>query len=397
MIIENPFSICFICNEQPLISSSGGIGYVIHELSRLLSKVGHHVVVIGVYKGKNEYQHITDDKVEIYALPFKNFPYFSNFINRVKLSRFISKLHKTFKFDLIEVPDYQGWLWPINIPIPKILKFHSSSLKADLDSLFNEGAVPRRRKLFLMRYENLSVRKATHYCAVSKSIADSARITFRHLNNPPKNIEILYNGVDCNTFKPEDRAKRDPFIVLSVGTISYPKGRDTLISSWIKVANLLPNAELWLVGRDSINPTTGKSVIQELEDLIPDGIKSSVKFFGELKRDKLPELYQICDVHVLNSQRESFGVSTVEAMACGKAVIYSDKTFGREIVKHDETGLLCEPDNPDDVAEKIITLYNNATKRNKLGDAARKYAIRSFSTDIMVKKTIKFYKSSILK
>src|SRR5207237_8181353 len=88
------------------------------------------------------------------------------------------------------------------------------------------------------------------------------------------------------------------------------------------------------------------------------GVADRVRFLGRISDDRLPEVYAACDVFVLPSvsRLEAFGIVALEAMSTGKPVIVADIPGGREVIEDGRDGLLADPVNPRDLAEKIRRL-----------------------------------------
>jgi glycosyltransferase involved in cell wall biosynthesis len=97
---------------------------------------------------------------------------------------------------------------------------------------------------------------------------------------------------------------------------------------------------------------------QNLEDLAQTlGISNYCRFLGALNREQVREQMQDCDVFVLSSLRETFGIVVGEAMACGKPVI-ATRCGGPEFILNDQTGVLVDVANPQALAgamEDFIT------------------------------------------
>jgi glycosyltransferase involved in cell wall biosynthesis len=118
---------------------------------------------------------------------------------------------------------------------------------------------------------------------------------------------------------------------------------------------------------------------RELEDLGAKlGISDQLRFLGEVgRKDVFAELAQ-CDMLIMPSRHESesFGLATLEAMACGKPVIASAVGGLVELVDDNETGLLVPRDDPEALANAIRRLVKDPALRARLGEAGRLKAQR---------------------
>ena len=107
-----------------------------------------------------------------------------------------------------------------------------------------------------------------------------------------------------------------------------------------------------------------------------------MRFLAE--RDTLPELLAPCDVFLLASTTESFGLSALEAMACGVPVVATRVGGLREVVEHEKTGLLAAPDDREAFAAAIHELLFDRERSAALGAAARSQVERCFTRERVV-------------
>ena len=143
----------------------------------------------------------------------------------------------------------------------------------------------------------------------------------------PKVVKTIYNGVDIEKFVPiyDDNMeiKKDKFFVLTV--VSPQENVDQLIKlkgldTFCRVASRLPKLAFWVVG------------LRETQ--VPDYLKHDNMFFaGPLSQDKLIKLYQDAFIYCQLSLTESFGMSLVEAMACGCIPVVTNKGAMPEIIQ----------------------------------------------------------------
>ncbi|MEM2030921.1 MAG: glycosyltransferase family 4 protein, partial [Archaeoglobaceae archaeon] len=109
--------------------------------------------------------------------------------------------------------------------------------------------------------------------------------------------------------------------------------------------------------------------------------------------EKMPELYSKASIVSLLSFEETFGMAIAEAMATGTPVLASSIPVFRYIVKENETGLLADPNDPKDIAEKLLALINDENLRKRMGREARKEAERRWRAEIVAKKHLELYLS----
>ena len=127
-------------------------------------------------------------------------------------------------------------------------------------------------------------------------------------------------------------------------------------------------------------------------------IKVPWKSIRRVQELYLPIYHYLCQkveqrlsIFIAVSTRESFGVSVLEAAACGIPAITSNVGGLPEVNKHDETGIVILPERPNELAEKIIYLYKNNQWRLKLGNNARRRVVSDFNWDKSVSQMLKIY------
>jgi glycosyltransferase involved in cell wall biosynthesis len=153
------------------------------------------------------------------------------------------------------------------------------------------------------------------------------------------------------------------------------------------VLKILPNTKFWVVGSD-----TGVSRMISLSKEL--GVHSNFCFLGWIPHEDLVNLYSQTDIFVMPSLTEAFGVTFLEAMACGVPVIGTRVGGIPEIIQHGYNGLLVEPNNSDDLADAIIQLLSDSELRKQLRIAGVETAHR-FDVSRMMECTYSIYKRII--
>lgn len=174
------------------------------------------------------------------------------------------------------------------------------------------------------------------------------------LNNKGiKHVSVLHNPLFLNPIKDLPQKEK---IILSVGRIDqwYVKGFDVLINSWNNITNNYPDWKLRIVGNGSIdNIAKLKSLIKNI---------NSVEF-GNFTEEIIEE-YKKAAIYVMPSRYEGWGLVAVEAMSQGCATIVCD--FGgrqREFINDGQNGIICEPDNVENLSKNISYLIDNKAFR----------------------------------
>src|SRR5215217_93942 len=205
----------------------------------------------------------------------------------------------------------------------------------------------------------------------------------RLYNAEPSRVTIIPCGFDPSELCPISKALAritlgfapDERIILQLGRIVPRKGIDTAICGF---ARLLKDhhtpARLVIAGGESEVPDS--SVTPELGHLQQiardEGVAEQVAFVGRRGREVLKHYYSAADVFVSTPWYEPFGITPVEAMACGTSVVGANVGGIKFSVRDGETGYLVPPNDPEALAERIAHLY----KHPKLMDVLSRQAVR---------------------
>jgi glycosyltransferase involved in cell wall biosynthesis len=244
--------------------------------------------------------------------------------------------------------------------------------------------------------------------ACSQYVVD--RIVQKHPKHARKCF-CIHNGVNTGTFSPLPEAPQqaESKRILFVGRMSPEKGVHILIEAFNLIAGRMPNAILEIVGPDGSAPiefivglsdddrikALSKYYDGDYSDHLRRGLNAEAAkrtcFMGGLRQIELVERYQAADVLVNPSLSEAFGMSLIEAMACGTCVVAARTGGMTEIVEPGETGLLVEPDCPVALADAVCIALEDSAQRRSMGIAGRKRVLEWFSWDKIASKVSEHY------
>ncbi len=214
------------------------------------------------------------------------------------------------------------------------------------------------------------------------AVSDSLRDQTYDLVGPEKKIETVYNFVDEREYKVQDSSQLktdlgiadNEKVLIHVSNFRNVKRVEDVVETFYKVHDQLPS-RLMLVGD---GPEMGR-INQQVKDL---GIEDYVLFLG--KRDNLTELYNISDVKLLMSEKESFGLVLLEAMACGVPCIGTAVGGMPEIIEPGFNGYLVELGNTNEAALNVLKMLKDEEEHEKLKAGAIETAQSRFhSTKIL--------------
>jgi len=292
----------------------------------------------------------------------------------------LSGLNAECTIDVIEGAEMAfAWLPPVGRSI-RVVRLHGGHH-------FFSDAEGRPRKALRAWAERRSLARADVICAVSEHVArETSRLV--GLNSRP--IEILPNPIDVRGFVP-NTAREQSGRVLFVGTICEKKGVRELLAAFALVAAAIPQSRLFLVGRDSRDPISGGSYVDERRRELPAWLASRITFTGPVAHDKIAEHLSQASVCVFPSHAESFGIALVEAMAMERACVASSTGPGPEVLVDGVSGLHAHPDSPADIARAVVTLLRDDALRYRLAAAARLRVLQRFDASVIGPRNESFY------
>jgi glycosyltransferase involved in cell wall biosynthesis len=232
---------------------------------------------------------------------------------------------------------------------------------------------------------SLEYRFADKVIAVSEAIASEAS-RFYHL--PKDKIAVIYNGVNPS-YSPDGNAREvenENQMILFVGRLIWRKGAKFIIDAMPQILAEYPDAKLFLVGHGEQEKILKKHV-NELR------IENSVFFLGKISDEELFHLYQETNVYVQPSLYEPLGIAIMEAMSMGKPVVASRTGGIQELIKGGEEGILVEPGNSLQLGKAILDVFSDSSFGKKMGDNARRRALRDFAWKAIAQKTLKLYEN----
>ena len=257
--------------------------------------------------------------------------------------------------------------------VPLVITFHALG-KVRLLHQGKADGFPRER----MEIEQRTMREASAIIAECPQDEED-QVTLYGAD--PRKIRIVPCGFDPRELGPIDkriareRLGLDPneFTILQLGRMVPRKGVDNVIRG---LAHLCGSgdtrARLLVVGGESekADPAATPEIGRLMQVAREEGVEDHVTFVGQRGRDMIRYYYAASDVFVTTPWYEPFGITPLEAMACGTPVIGSNVGGVKYTVRDGVTGFLVPPKNPEALATKLRILYRQPTRRAQLARQA---------------------------
>ena len=385
--------VALICPASLPATQFGGIVFLAVDLAREISKIGHEVTIyttdLDFSNGPNKFN--------------KNLPRLEKFekfrINRthvwfsLKLFFINSSMLKEIEKDkpdiihTIGLRSYQSivaWRASKKLKIPLIV---SDQGGLTTHPFLTQSSIVLQ---ILYKIQNYFIKKIINDCTAISAANEYEKEIFLDINQKSK-IEIIRNGVNLETLVSKQNFKGKYQIsskfVLFVGRFSKSKGIETLIHSFNKIKNEKKiDTKLVIMGVDF-------GFEKEMERLIEKfNLSDEILVIKNPPREDVISAYGESEFLILPSQWELSPLVPLESFAFKKPVI-STRSHGIPFtVKDGKTGILVEPENPDELSKAITKLLLDDKLREQLGISGYDFVHEECNCVSMAKNSLKLYK-----
>jgi glycosyltransferase involved in cell wall biosynthesis len=361
----------------------GGIEYHVEALSRKLVEAGHEVTVYTSNVPKTR-KHEVVAGVEVYRFSCPFAP-----LNNPIMPGLFLKLIRSGKFDIVHTHGYLQ-LSSNLVAIARIVirrPFVLTSHGAILDYRGWRGVI---EEVYHRGIGKLTLRSARKVVALTTTQAE----ILEKLGARNRDIIVVPNWVDLHETNLDTDVERfrriykigNSQVVLFVGGLQPRKGVEYLIEA-TKYCKTKP--AVVIIGDEG--PGYKGSRVNLERQVLDLGLKEQVMFLGNFPREELAAVYKAADLFVLPSLAEGLPLVLLEAMSFGRCVIATKIPGNVDIVRDDWNGVLVEPRNPAELAQKIDWLLTDSALRERLGLQARKDIEQNYSPKAVLGKILSLY------
>ncbi len=366
--------------------SIGGVESVVRDISEELARRQHKVDVLTTFRLQKNQKKILCPKTEI--INGVSIYRYSNLGHLGHMSFFpgaILRLLKT-KYDVIHMHSLRH---PHTVMIPLLPNLRDS--KKILHGHSHFQSIEYKTRIYKM-FDKLAFSSFYKNIDGFLVLNNNENNEFLKFGIDKSKIFKLYNPLNNRYFELRDSTNfmkkyklEDSKIIMFLGQAHKGKRIDLIIKALPLIVKEVPNVKLLIAGPDFGNYSNLKSLAFQ------EGVIDYVLFLGELDDNEKLDALNLCDILVLPSEYEAFGMVLAEAMAFGKPVIATKTPGPLEIVRDNYNGFLINKDSPKEIFEKCIQLIKDTDLMIKLGNNARKYAINNFSIVSIVNKLEEIY------
>lgn len=338
---------------------AGGAEVHLHELFGRIVKRGHRVVLLTTrFKGCSPVEEL--DGMTVLR---RGSTWFFNW----QVLLLVPRIRRDFQIDCIiddvnKIPFFSP-LWFPRLPCGVI--FHHLFGK----TIYDLALAPMAAYVLFLENRSGWFYHNTPCCTVSKSTATELVNAGFHQSN----ITIIENSVDTGLYTPLESVLREPEMLLYTGRLKRYKNVEALIEATARIAATGRFIKLAIAGSGD-DESRLRSLVTTLN------LNGNVTFYGHVSEAQKIDLYRKATIFVNPSRKEGWGITAIEANACGAAVVANDAPGLRDSVQHNRSGLLYRENDVDDMVRCILLLLDNPSTRARLIEQGRLWAL-NFSWD----------------
>ena len=209
-----------------------------------------------------------------------------------------------------------------------------------------------------------------------------------YLKQPPKTI--IAHGIETNEFYPDKTRDTSNIRIGIFGRVRKQKGIDIFVKAACSVLPKHLNATAHIIGEiTSDNEAFARELKSEIDAA---GLSDRIAFAGKLNFDEIPALYRSMDIICALSRNEGFGLTVLEAMSSGAAVLSSKAGAWPEIIQDGVFGYSVETANQRATNEALDKLLSNSETLKDMGQAGRAHILKHYRIEDEAKALCDFYK-----
>lgn len=215
---------------------------------------------------------------------------------------------------------------------------------------------------------------------------------------------VILHGVDCEQFQPvADKATlraeldlpTDGLLVGCFGRIRHQKGNDLFVQAMIEVCKSRPDVRALMMGRATADNV---DFLQGLKDQVAAaGLQDQILFRDEVPVEDLARHFQALDLYVAPQRWEGFGLTPLEAMACGSPVVATKVGAFEELIVPGKTGTLCEIEDLAQITADIAACLSDPEKLAEMAADSRQHVLDNFQLEGEAAAIIEIYRALLSK
>lgn len=394
-------NILYYCDEYPPVPH-GGIGTVVQIVAEAMAARGHRVIVAGRYLG---HEKTCEDEflngvqvIRWYNDAYRTIPiYLASILAKIakkpggrmtaqlKWNRTESLLNSIIRrdnIDIVEFPDHVNELFKTTglrshrLKAPAIARIHGSASFLHY-FYYHESDQAKESQ------DACHLNRADAICAVSQF---SRQFIINHLL-PNRKVDVIYNPIPDAMFEHVTEVSNSNTIVY-FGRVAEFKGVHSLLKAFNVVARRHAEVRLKLIGEGEI---------EEAKRIVNPEVSHQVEFTGFMQKSDLVKEIDNALFCVLPSYLENFSMAALEVMARQRALIYTSRASGPELIEEGVNGFMVDPDNVDALAERMEQLIIDPSLRQHLAERGYHTCRTRFAASVIMPQLEAYYKEHLVR
>ncbi len=301
----------------------------------------------------------------------------------------LNKLMQKYKCDIINALwSYEFALAALSTNIPTVVSLHDHAFSILKLMTISKNSLATKLHWFIRFLINQFVIKQAKYLSVNSEYLYN--LLPKKYKEKTRIINHFYSNDLKSDFVPIEKKKN---IILSISDgFGKRKNIDTALKAFKIVHEKIPTLEYSLIGKD-MGPDE-----KTFNYAYKHNLHTGVNFLGWMKFEEVMKVIPTAKIFLHPSREESFGMAVLESMAFGTTVIGGKKSGNiPKLLDNGNTGIICDINSKEEIAEAILKLYNDEKLNNDLRMNALNFVKTHYSEDKIIKQYIGYYSDILSK
>lgn len=392
--------ILFVTSEYPHLNEKcGGVGMYVATIGQILAKRGHEVHVLSCLDDRKRKDY-TDRGIQVHArsqLRIRGLRRLNKILKipntleaiRSDISNYLKYYRLGINFDVVEYPDLdaEGWIFAL---------YHRKSIVVHLHLPVimwypNQEVLMNHRDInWASVLEKFAIQRADAIISPSKLMVELVRDK-KWLKG--KSVTIIPNSIDLSDWSDITPVMETQPVVLSLGWLGHNKAPEILVEALAIIRKRISSAKAYFVG-ESLESRDGLVYRDWIEKTSSD--LDGCEFVGYVPHDSVKYYFSLSRILVISSWFESYSIAALEAMACGRPVIMTEKTGVAELVQKYGTGVVVPPGDPNAVADALFPFLEDSDYAAEVGERGKMLVRELHDSEKIATQHEKVYRQAIV-
>jgi mannosyltransferase len=216
-----------------------------------------------------------------------------------------------------------------------------------------------------------------------------------------RSATVIHHGVDTDLYRPPDDRNQSfaatglpgKYGIGAFGRVRPQKGTDVFVAAMCRLLPRYPDFTAIVAGRITVEHQAFAAGLQQI--VREAGLADRVRFLGEVPIEDVPRWYQRIAIYAFTSREEGFGLTLLEAMAAGTALVAARAGAAETVIGDGDTGILVPPGDVEALVTALEPLMREPQRAADMGRRARDYVITAFGLDSEAERIAAVYRQGL--